>query len=121
MLFEYSVTKTFTEAIDVIDAGNCALRCVGGCSGELDYYIIVKTVMGKTHIIKYGPICPDLPLLMEDFNVSYSKSDYKEKTIFKEIDKFINDFRKGITSVEEITEYEAWQNFPKIKNLFDNV
>ena len=91
MVFEYSVTKTFNEAIDVVDAGNCALRCKGGDTGAFDYYVIVKTIMGKTHIIKFGPVCPDIPVLIEDFSVSYSKNDYKERTIFKEIDKFIND------------------------------
>ena len=44
----------------------------------------------------------------------------KESFIFKEVDKFINDFRKEIISVEEITEYEAWQDFPNIHDQFEN-
>jgi hypothetical protein len=52
--------------------------------------------------------------------VSYKKIDYKEALICKEIDKFINDFKKEISSVEEITDYEAWQAFPKVQQLFEN-
>ena len=118
MVFEYSVQKTFNESIDVVDIGNTALRC---CGSKLDfYYIILKTVMGKTNIIKFGPVMPDIDILLNDFTVSYKKIDYKENLIEKEVDKFINDFKKEITLVEEITEYEAWQDFPEIHNQFDN-
>lgn len=118
MVFEYSVQRTFNEAIDVVDIGNAALKCVGSKLDE--YYIILKTVMGKVSILKFGPVCPDLEVLLNDFSVSYKKIDYKEMAIFKEVDKFINDFRKEITSVEEITEYEAWQAFPAIQQQFEN-
>ena len=119
MIFEYSVQKTFNESIDVVDIGNTALRCHGA---KLDfYYIILKTVMGKTNILKFGPICPDVDMLISDFSVEYKKMDYKEAKIEKEIDKFINDGKKEINSIEEITEYEAWQDFPEIQRLFELV
>ena len=119
MIFEYSVQKTFNETIDVLDIGNTALRCHGR---KLEfYYIILKTVMGKTSIIKFGPVMPDIEVLLNEFTVSYKKMDYKENLIEKEVDKFINDYKKDITLVEEITEYEAWQDFPNIHNQFENV
>ena len=43
------------------------------------------------------------------------------KAIEKEIDKFINDYKKDVDTVEEITEYEAWQDFPEIHQLFELV
>ena len=118
MIFEYSIQKTFNEAIDVVDIGNTALRCVGSRLDE--YYMILKTIMGKVSIIKFGPIVPDLEVLMNDFEVSYKKIDYKENLISKEVNKFINDFKKEITQVEEITEYEAWRAFPEIQQWFEN-
>ena len=119
MIFEYSVQRTFNETIDVVDIGNTALKCVGSNLDE--YYIILKTIMGKVSIIKFGPVAPDLEILINDFSVSYKKIDYKEMAIHKEVDKFINDFRKEIATVEEITEYEAWQAFPAIQQWFENV
>lgn len=118
MIFEYSVQRTFNEMIDIVDIGNTALRCTN--SEMCDYYIIIKTIMGKTHILKYGPICPDIDMLINDFSVEYKKLDYKESKIEKEIDKFINDGFKKINLVEEITEYEAWQNFPEIQQWYEN-
>ena len=119
MIFEFSVQKTFNQSIDVVDMGNTALRCTNRYMDN--YYIIVKTVMGKTHIIKFGPVCPDVDILQEDFFVNYKKLDYKEAPIYREIDKFINDFKKEIENIEEITEYEAWQDFPQIQHGFENV
>jgi hypothetical protein len=119
MIFEFSVQKTFNESIDVVDMGNTALKCT---NRHMDnYYIIIKTVMGKTSIVKFGPVCPDIDVLLNDFFVNYKKIDYKEGTIYKEIDKFINDFKKEIDTVEEITEYEAWQDFPNVQQQFENI
>lgn len=119
MVFEFSVQKTFDQSIDIVDIGNTALKCT---NHHMDnYYIIIKTVMGKTSIIKFGPICPELEILLNDFSVNYKKIDYKETVICREIDKFINDFKKEINTIEEITEYEAWQDFPYIQQLFENV
>lgn len=118
MVFEYSIQKTFNETIDVVDIGNTALKCHGA---KLDYYIILKTVMGKTHIMKFGPIEPDIDMLFNDFSIQYKKIDYNETAISKEVNKFINDFRKEIILIEEITEHEAWLDFPDIKCQFKNV
>ena len=119
MIFEYSVQKTFNESIDVVDIGNTALRCTGSKLDE--YYIILKTVMGKTSILKFGPIMPDVEVLFNDFSVVYKKIDYKENLISNEVSKFINDYKKEITKVEEITEWDAWQDFPPIQQWFENI
>ncbi len=118
MVFEYSAQRTFNDSIDVVDIGNTALRCTN--TKLDDYYIILKTIMGKTSIIKFGPVCQDIEVLINDFTVTYKKMDYKEAGICKEIDKFINDFRKEINSIEEITEYEAWLAFPAVQQYFEN-
>ena len=119
MIFEFSVQKTFNESIDIVDMGNTALRCTSKTMNT--YYMIIKTVMGKTSIIKFGPVCPDIDILQNDFFVNYKKIDYKETVIYKEIDKFINDFRKEIDTVEEVTEFEAWKDFPEVQQLFESI
>ena len=119
MVFEFSVQRTFNQSIDVVDMGNTVLRCTN--TQLLDFYIITRTILGKTHILKFGPICPDFDMLINEFSVNYKKIDYKESQVYKEIDKFINDFKKDINNVEEFTEYEAWQEFPTIQEWFENI
>jgi hypothetical protein len=119
MVFEFSIQKTFNQSIDVVDVGNTALRCTN--SHMDNYYIITRTVFGKTSVLKFGPVCPDIEALINDFSVSYKKVDYKENLLFKEIDKFLNDYKKEIETVEEITEFEALEDFPQIRQYFENV
>lgn len=119
MIFEYSVQKTFNESIDIVDIGNTALRCTNNKHDV--YYIIIKTLFGKTSIIKFGPICSDLEVLLQDFSVNYKKVDYKETIICNEISKFINDFRKEIITIEEVTDYEAWLDFPEVQQYFEKL
>ena len=118
MIFEFSVQKTFNQSIDIVDVGNTALRCL---NKQMDnYYLITRTVFGKTHILKFGPVCIDIDVLLDDFSVVYKKIDYKEATLYKEIDKFLNDYKKEIDTVEVVTDFEAWQDFPPIKQYFEN-
>jgi hypothetical protein len=119
MVFEFSVQRTYNESIDVVDIGNTALKCLNG--NMETFYLVTKTVMGKTHILKFGPVCPDIDVLINDFFVNYKKIDYKENLICKEIDKFINDYKKEVDTIEEVTEFEMWQDFPDIKQLFDDI
>lgn len=119
MVFEFSAQRTFLESIDIIDIGNTALRCSDQNMNE--FYLITKTVFGKTAILKFGGVCPDIDALLDDFTVSYKKIDYRENKISSEISKFINDPKRSITSVEEITEYELWHAFPQIQQLYNNL
>ena len=57
MLIDYSATKTFTQSLQIDDIGNCAIRGEGSyrdgrCVFSGDYYLLVKTIMGKTTVIK---------------------------------------------------------------------
>lgn len=119
MIIDYAAQKTFTDSVDIIDAGNCCLRCSDNSGGE--YYVVTKTVMGKTGILKFGPVVADMAVLLENFSVEYKKIDYKEPMIQKEISKYINDARKQISSVENAVEPEAWTSFPDIAEAFNNM
>ena len=120
MIFDYSVQKTFTKSIIVDDPGNTALRCAS-TSGE-EYYIITKTIMGKTFIITLGPCLADTPnIFLEKFNFSLVKMSYSKKKLAKTIETFINDPIKNIAEIFEIAISEALQNLPNLVEAFNNL
>ena len=126
MIFEFNATKTFTETLQIDDIGNCAIRCEGIMQeGRIkmpaDYYLVTKTVMGKTGILKFGPVVPDLCEMQSTFAAAFKKMNYKEQSIEHEIDMFINDGRKGITRAEEITDIEAFEAYPSADETFENL
>jgi len=126
MIFEFNATRTFNETLQIDDIGNCAIRCEGIMQeGRIkmpaDYYLITKTVMGKTGILKFGPVMPDLNEMQSTFSVAFKKINYKEQAIEHEIDMFINDGRKAITKAEAITEFEAFDAYPSAEDTFNNL
>lgn len=119
MIFDYASEEVFTKQLDLVDPGNTCIR--GTNEEKMDYYLIIKTVMGKTSFLKFGPVFPDAPILLEDFSVSYKKANYKENTINKEINLFLNDTKKCLVEAKETVEYEAFQAFPNLEDAFNNL
>lgn len=112
MIFDYNKEEVFTKSVDIIDIGNFALRC---SSKELEEYIILcYTVLGKTAILKFGPILPDIPLICNNYSLTSKVINFKEAAIAKDVNIFINDVKKKINSIEEITQLEAIQSLPEI-------
>jgi len=126
MIFDYNGVKTFTDSLQIDDIGNCAIKCEGTYrEGRIpfygEYYLITKTVMGKTAIAKFGPVDPDSPGMVNGFELTFKKINYKEATICKEIQLFINDGLKGISKAEQITDIEAFELVPSLQSTFDNL
>jgi hypothetical protein len=126
MIFEYSATRTFTEVLELNDPGNCAIHGEGSfrdgkITFEGDYYMIIKTIMGKTTFIKWGPLIPDLETLPNTFKLEIKTSPYKEATVAREIQSFINDGFKDIQKAEEILVEEALEFLPQENNYLATI
>ena len=119
MIFDYAVTRTFNQSIDVVDIGNMALQCTN-TEGAI-FYLLTKTIMGKTSILTFGPVCPDLEMLLDGYSLSYKKIDYKESKIYNEVSKYINDFRKEVSDIIEVTKAEVFEVLPDIETLFEEL
>ena len=126
MIVEYNATRTFTDALTLNDPGNCAIRGEGSFKDgkitlEGDYYLIIRTVMGKTTFIKWGPLIPDLETLPNTFKLEIKTSPYKEATVAREIQSFINDGFKDIQKAEEILVEEALEFLPQENNYLATI
>ena len=125
MTFEYLQRVVVEGQLEVDDIGQCVLQANNDLAEE--YYLIIKTELGWTETIEYGPCVPDLPLLQMNYQIKYSRFEYNQGKIERAIDKFLNDPKRGITqaklsSVEEIREFlvnPVDKVFPIIGDLFD--
>lgn len=116
MIFDYYIKQVSTKSIDIVDIGNMAISCTN--YEGISWYLITKTIMGKTSILTFGPIMVDLPMLLHGFKAEYEKIDYKESKICSKVDKFINDGKKEVETVEELSEIELFELFPNIIDLY---
>lgn len=121
MLIDYAVTKKFNETLTIDNPGQTAIRCESMETG-FEYYIITKTVDGKVSLMTFGPVFADLPNVLDTFfNLNYWKFDYKDEKIAKTISSFVNDPKKQITGLYEITEYEAFKVVPNLEVVYNNL
>lgn len=121
MIFEYSGTKTFNKLLEIDDYGNCAILAHGyysvgkGARFPGDYYMIVRTIDGITTILKWGAVT-DFTELANGFSLEVKQFKYKDTSVRREIDMFLNDSMKFIEVSEEITIEKALESTPKDYN-----
>lgn len=116
MIIDYSLEKVFTQSLDIVDPGNTCIRATN--KDNFEYYLYIKSNAGMMTILKYGPLLPDLEVLLNNFNLSYIKTKYSMKKIAVELNSFLNDPKKQIEAAEEITEFEAMNTFPTAETIF---
>ena len=103
MKFEYLHRITVEAELDVDDIGQCCIRGRNDLGEE--FYLIIRTDLGFTEQITYGLVVPDLEILPFNVSMQYSRYEYSQSKIERQIDKFLNDPKKLITQADVI-EYE---------------
>ena len=105
MNFDYMKRVVVDSSIDIETIGNCALTAFND-NGE-EFVLIIRTVVGITEIIEYGPIVPDMSELPKSVSYIYSREAYSEFKIAKTIRSFLNNPKYGITQVLLVEPQEA--------------
>lgn len=116
MIFEYLQRITVEGQLDVDNIGDCTLLARNDFGEE--FYLIIKTELGWTEVIEWGPVAPDIGLLPTTVSITYNRFEYNEYRLEKLIDKFLNNPKRGITQAQ-ITDLETIRPF--MVNLVDRV
>lgn len=108
MTFDYLERVVVEGQLEVEDIGQCAIQANSDLGEE--YYLIIKTELGWTEILDYGPFVPDIELLPYNYTIKYSRIEYNQSKIERAIDKFLNDPKRCITQakvvcIEEIHDF----------------
>ena len=111
MTFEYLKVEEYKDSIDIEDIGNCTINIINDDGKE--WYLSISTELGWSEIKTFGPLTVDINTLGYSFAYTYNKIEYDSKKLFKIIDKFINDDKKVITEVIELSKddfIQRWQD-----------
>lgn len=108
MTFEYLQRVVVEGQLDVDNIGDCVLQANNDLNEE--FYLIIKTDLGWTEVLEYGPCVPDLLELHYNYSAKYSRFEFSESKIERIIDKFLNDGKRMIsqaklTTLEDIREF----------------
>lgn len=112
MIVEYNKQDVFLNSVDIEDIGNVILE--GTNNEDFTYFLIIKTYLGKSHILTFGPILKDLNTPLNGFCVNYSKIDFKENKLIGTINYFLNNKNKlqEVIVIEDIND--IGEDYPNI-------
>lgn len=95
MKFEYKKIEMFDDFIDIPNIAQCALELI--TEHALNYYLIIRTVLGTSIIFEYGPIVPDISVLPKSFSCKITTVEYSENKLKTAVSKFIADRKLDAT------------------------
>lgn len=107
--FEYLTKVVVENELEVEDIGECAILANNDLTET--WVLIISTELGFTDVFESGPFIGDMEILPKYFSTSYRRLEYSEYKISKIIDKFLNDYSKGITQARVIDKEEAKSYF----------
>lgn len=107
MEFEYLKQTTAMASLDVEDIGNVCIEA----NTDLNecFYMVIKTTMGTTNILTYGPVVPGLDMLEKECACTFRRINFNEGKIKEAIKTFLNPLKKQITQAQ-ITDIEEINN-----------
>lgn len=108
MTFEYLQRVVVESELEVDNIGDCCIIANNDVGEE--YYLILKTELGWTESIEYGPCVPDMVQLQLNYQINYTRFEYNQGKIERIIDKFLNHPKRVITqarlaNIQDIREY----------------
>lgn len=118
MTFDYLERVIVEGQLDVENIGQCIIEGNNDI-GEF-WYLFIKTELGWSEIIDYGPHLPDFDLLHPNFQIKYSRIEYNEGKIERTIDKFLNDPKRVISQarVVELSDIEDIEFINPVYKVF---
>jgi len=105
--------------LDIESISNCCIRA----KNDLEYYfyLIIKTIAGKTYFAECGPILENSDRLPSGFISALVIFEYNEKKVLGMINSFLNDKSKKVTDASVIEIDEALNNFKNLKDFMEGL
>lgn len=110
MEFRYRPEKTLTGSMDVGSVGNCAICGEDGLGRR--NYLMIRTVSGRTDVLRFGPVGEDPSEPEDSFTLEYFRSEYNVKKLTGIVNGFLNSPKHGIVDATEVSADEARESCP---------
>ena len=106
--FSYCPQKSYMGQLDVEDIGNCAIHIMAASPITMsldEYYMVIRTVRGRTSILQYGPRHIELKELPGKVFLSYQSFEYSPSKVGKCITSFLTDAPGKSVSAAETVDF----------------
>ena len=110
MQIDYFLETVVNGSLDVENVSNCAIEANDDLGNF--YYLIIKTKMGVSNVLEFGPI--------NEYDITgmayqkYKRAEINEKKLQKIIYDFLNNDLRKITQAQEISFDTAYEKYPSL-------
>lgn len=101
MVFDYMQRVVIDGQLTVDNVGECIIQATNDIGEQ--WFLFIKTELGWSEIIDYGPHLPDFDMLSPNFQIKYSRVEYNQGRLEKYIDRFLNEPKRIITQAKVVT------------------
>ena len=105
--------------LDLESISNCCIRATNEL--EYNYYLVIKTIAGKTYFAECGPVLENDKRLPNGFITRLSIFEYNAKKLRAMITSFLNDKSRKINDASVIEQSEAFKNFKNLKDYMESL
>lgn len=103
-ILDYDFAQVATQQLEIEDISSVCIRISN--EANYDWFLNVETNLGTTSIREFGPCLADMNTTLNGFIYRYTEFDYAEPKICSKLEKFIQDPKKEINKITNITTDE---------------
>ena len=110
MQIDYFLETIVNGSLEIENIKNCAIEANDDLGNF--YYLIIKTTMGISNILEFGPInsVATPPTAYQKFK----QAEVKDSKLVKIIYDFLNNELRKITQAKEISFEQAFEKYPSL-------
>lgn len=102
--FYFDGQTSYSGEIEVEDIQNCCIEAIDNLG--MNSYLLIKTDLGITSTLEFGPLVPDSSELPDYTSIVFSRYEASEYKTKKDINKFLAPKDKGKRKVVEVNQIE---------------
>jgi len=104
MEFKYDGVTTYNNSIDIDNIYQTCLKATD--ENNMNYYLIIRTLLGECSCLEYGPLVEGDPLLPDNTKIEFSRFESDDFKLKKMIKKFLSPRNKGRTQIVDVYEIQ---------------
>lgn len=115
--FEYDGETLYSREFELEELGQVCLEAID--SECFSYYLIIRTSLGQSSILEYGPLVTDSKLVPYSTSIKFQRIDFKDIKLKQIIKMFLAPRNKGKNKIVEVHQLDVKEALSRGVNLLE--
>lgn len=102
--FGFNGSTVYADELNINELGQVCLEAMD--EDVMCYYLIIRTSLGQSSILEYGPLVPDTTILPSQTEIKFQRIDFNDTKIKMIINNFLRPRNKGKSKIVTVSEID---------------